>query len=313
MSHEHFMNFFQELTSRYNKQDDIKSLVLTSSIFDSNVLKHEVFAKEIWRIVAADFAKIEEKYTLPYRLDEKTHLYAMDSLTLCDEMGVSKQDSVIVSKLYIVLFLLCSYFDDHVEHRDKFYSKFIFEKESDRSTQEGAVAFSTIAAFYELIIMYLVEANVDTSRQVEFIKTVNDSLLTYTPFFTVERDRDPTVETVLEMKQHNVAGHLVASLADIVVTMGLVEETQAISLKKGLFYVGSLMQMTDDIRDSQIDITLHNANLLNTCLSRHGDQGYDVFATIFEKERTLASQYFSESQCLKGVKLMSLPFYPFCI
>lgn len=288
-------------------------LIREADFFDENILLFRQNAENLWMSVSSDIAKLEKANGIPFRLNESTHLYAIDAFVIADVLGLPMNQAAKIARIYIIIFLLCSYFDDHVEHRDKLFNKFLFSNSSDRSAQEGAMPFAIIFMLQKLLRGYVEETGASASDKSEFLFLVNDMLLSYTPNFALERRSERTPEIVLRIKQHNVSGKIVAMLADI---GGLVcDDTAKLEiLRKGLFYVGSVMQMTDDLRDAEIDNMLNNANLLNAYTYQRGDEiGLQEFSEFFVQEYRRASQCLEPLSPGQTKLLLSIPFYPFCL
>lgn len=302
-------------SSKEAQRSYIQEVLCEAGLLNVDVLAFKPQATALWNDVAKDFSALETEYNTPFKLQEREHLYAIDALLLADALKLDTISTEVVAKVYILFFLLVSYFDDHVEHRDKFYSKFSYENTSDRSTQHGAVPFSTIFMALELVDQYLTKANATAEQKIKIFQIISKNLLSYTQFFATERSIDATIEEVFEMKQRQVSAKVVAILADLVEPFTRLSSAKKQALSNGMFYLGSMMQITDDIRDAETDKVLKNANLMNVCHHVLGEaEGAKHFTEIFENESTLAKENLEKVFEEKHVSyLMSLPFYPFCI
>lgn len=303
------------LPSLFDSKDKTRAKIMELGLVDSEILAYRNEAEKLWAELYADFIEIERHHGIPYSLREGTHFYAIDLMLINRIFGSEQSLARAAAKLYAVIFLLCSYYDDHVEHRDKLFGKFIFKNDSNLETQHGAVPFSATLILYELLVKYLEDLKVPADKQVYFLSYINKVLLSCTKYFAGERDVALSPEAVLEMKQHNVSGKIISLIADILILycdrLSAAEEEQ---LKKGLYFAGSLMQMTDDVRDSEVDRVLNNANLYNVCIQKYGyESGIEYFCDLFMEEYKNAS--ISLNKIMKGTdvkKVLSIPFYPFC-
>jgi hypothetical protein len=102
-----------------------------------------------------------------------------------------------------------------------------------------------------------------TSAQInEISRKFVESLARQISYFALEKRKDMTSERTLEIKQHNVSGEATSFIADCLRLSERIEDRKFKHIKKALFYLGSLTQFTDDIRDYKEDKKNHNANLL---------------------------------------------------
>ncbi len=123
-----------------------------------------------------------------------------------------------------------------------------------------------------------------------------------------------SIDETLEVKQRQVAGKTLAMFGDILARYIGLSDVKAKQLHRGLVYLGSLTQITDDIRDKSIDAALRNANIVNTAHKLGMVAGEKKLDEIYKDEvaraRTHLEQIYSKDDV---TMLLSLPFYPFMI
>ncbi|MBL7491550.1 hypothetical protein, partial [Frankia sp. AgW1.1] len=196
----------------------------------------------------------------------------------------------------------------------KFFSKFEFAPDTNLDTQHGAAPFSFLLIAIDIMYDVLDDISVLSDRsRLRIADRLVESLALQTRYFAAERRADLTPQDVLEMKQREVSGQTLGVVADILSYVPSKREVDIERLRKGLVYLGSLTQITDDIRDMDLDRQMHNANIVNSYVRVQGGSALGALADTYDKEATLASEFLDSYTTEELSTLMSLPLYPFVI
>lgn len=286
-----------------------------SEFFDSKILTYYDNALLVWRRVARRYANKEQEYAIPYRLAESVKLYAVDALCIARPLVEDDNDLLSLAEFFTIFYLIVHFFDDHVEHRDKFYSKFDFSVESNIDTQRGAAPFSFMLVSLGLLDDVLSEVDDFTAEdRHKIINKVYEVLAIQARYFAAERQSNLDLDEILEVKQRRVSGRCLAFLGEVLSCYLKLKGDKEKALYDSLLYLGSLTQITDDIRDYSIDTTLRNANILVTAHHLGRAAGNKKLEEIYAKEAELARINLLKNYDAKYVKeLLSLPFYPFMV
>ena len=306
----------RELVENEAKTKDSKTIVKESDIFDANILDYQHTALEVWSEVIKSYHAKEIEFKIPYSIAETPKLYALDALAVIAPLTEDNSKRKFVAKLFVIFYLLVHFYDDHVEHLDKFYSKFQFKNDQNIDPQKGAAPFSFVLISYELILQEIQQQNAFSDLQtLALLRDINANLALQTQYFASERRVDLTENEVLRIKQEQVTGKSLSILAEFIKPLGLLDNTELRLLEKGLYYLGSLTQITDDIRDLDIDSTLKNANFINSSIACHGEElGIKIVSEIFEEHVNKVKGYLQTIYSEEDLKvILSLPFYPFII
>lgn len=292
-----------QIVALYGKED-VTHLILKLPYFDASILDYTPQAKNIWLEVLNHYAEIESNNDIGYHLDEDIKLYALDALVIADCLGFDKSQAEQIAKAFCYFYLTIHYFDDHVEHRDKFNSKFTFSKSVDITTQQGAAPFSFLLSSLKLIN--------DSFNSIDIAQTAIDNVISQTPYFTSERQKNLTPQQVLEMKQYKVSGK---ALSFVYALLRHFRPKLDVNIQKALTILGALAQITDDIRDQQIDRLLMNANYITACRDRYGtDMHSQQVAEEMSNERIKTQELLLKHMDAKKVnQILSIPYYPFFI
>lgn len=296
--------------------ENIRNYLSSAPFFDVSVLKYHDEALKVWRSVAHRFAHKESVYRIPYSLAENPKLYALDALTIAAPLIKDKKQLIAVAEIFTIFYLIIHYFDDHVEHPDKFFSKFDFSSESNLDAQRGAAPFSFVLLALTIIGEILEEQNkLSKEAQLEIINAVFVRLASQTRYFTQEKQTNLTVTEVLEIKAREVSGKTLGILADLLKVVLNYDAQRHNELETGLLYLGSVEQFTDDIRDISVDSTLMNANIVIAASDQFGfAPGNSVLDDLYHQEVSMANKslakFYSKSELLV---ILSLPYYPFMI
>lgn len=220
-------------------------------------------AKEIWNSAIKTFTEIEKQTKTPFHLIEKTKTYALDGIVIADSLGISKKERFLPLQIFTIYYLAVHLFDDLIEDPIKFGSKFSIKTkdENELHIKAAGVSFS----FHVLMAAYKILGS-NKNYKAEQINGINqkftESLARQISYFALEKRQDMTPKKTLEIKQHSVSGEATSFIADCLMMTGSIERKKFEHIKKILFYLGSLTQFTDDIRDYREDKKNYNANLL---------------------------------------------------
>jgi len=297
-------------------RSSVQNYLGTSKYFDEHILSHEDLAMKIWRGIMRRYANKEQEYVIPYNLAESMKLYAVDALAVATPL-VKEHDEVFkMAEFFVVFYLIVHYFDDHVEHRDKFYSKFDFNVEKNIDTQRGAAPFSFVFISFDILYEIISEVtHISIEDRERIMHRMSGELARQTRYFASERQSNLDIEETLEMKQRQVAGKALAFFGELIGAYLGYDAKQLADLCHGLMYLGSLTQITDDIRDQSVDMMLRNANIVIIAHKLLGVKaGNEKLNAIFDNEVALATRHLSHFYDDKQVsELCSLPFYPFMV
>ena len=298
-----------------SNRSETQDIIGKSAFFDAHILTYHDEALRVWRSVTRRYTKKEEELDIPYSLAESAKLYAVDALSIAGPLVRNDRDIFTIAEFFCVFYLVVHYFDDHVEHRDKFYSKFDFSQNNSIDTQHGAAPFSFILISFSILGDLLRDIDsLDAESRYQILQSVYTALALQTRYFAAERQHNLDVMEVLEIKQRQVSGKTLSLLGDILGRYLQYDTDKSQLLQCGLMYLGSLTQITDDIRDLSIDTALRNANIVTACYRLGKLAGVAQLASIYNKEVTHAKKYlvgFYDTAELST--LLSLPFYPFMV
>ena len=298
-----------------NQRDPLQNCLEDSDFFDSSILSYKSQALELWHKTAQRYKDKESTFNVPFSLAEKPKLYAIDALVVAEPLLKEKKHLELIAQFWNVFFLTVHYFDDHVEHRDKFFSKFHFGADSDINTQRGAAPFSFIFISLEILQDILTELKVVEAEDRErVIRVVTAELIAQTQFFAVERKEHISFEEVFKIKQLGVSGETFGVFAELIKCLPLTKDVDIKKLKRGFMSLGSLIQITDDIRDVSVDRALNNANLVTAAYEVDREETPDRIASIYGIESTTLSLTLGEIYAKDEFnRIKALPFYPFLI
>ena len=311
-----FSSIIAQLVVSEDRQEDKKQLIQQASVFDEAILEYQERALQVWDRVMERYREYEDEYSIPYRLVETPKLYAIDPLIVAEPFFKDKDTLDAIAQIFTVFYLIVHFFDDHVEHRDKFYSKFDFQ-DAEQETQKGAAPFSFVLTSLSMVrdIVGELKARGLDVKCVDIERALTKSLLIQTQYFSVERVHTLKVNEILEVKQRQVSGEATRVIADIMKPFLDLDDEQMTALDEGLVGLGSLTQITDDIRDAEVDATLRNANIVNAAMAQYGyEKGLTRLSEIYHNEEVTTRRAISRFYSDEHVKLvLSIPFYPFFV
>lgn len=270
---------------------------------------------KVWRSVSHRYSNKERDLRIPFSLAENPKLYALDAFCIATPLVADTGQRKHIAELFTIFYLMTHFFDDHVEHPDKFFSKFDFSIDGSVDTQRGAAPFSFLLMSFSIINEILLEIDaLDDNARLRIQSGMYDRLAVQTRYFISERNSNLNVNEVLEMKARRVNGEALGVLADILAEFLKFDSKQFKAMEKGLFYLGSMEQFTDDIRDISIDIALRNANIVVSAQSFGEKTGAKLLAKMYMEEFESAKVYLEPFYSKVELQtIFSLPFYPFII
>lgn len=282
--------------------------------FDESILQGCDAALHVWRSVAHRFAYKESLFQIPYTLAEDPKLYALDALTIAGPLIEERKDLFAIAEVFTVFYLMLHYFDDHVEHPDKFFSKFDFDKDGSLDAQRGAAPFSFSLISLAIIGEILDSQETLSKKKAAILSAIYDRLASQTRYFALEKQTNLTADNVLEIKARKVSGKTLGILADLLRHYLGLSNKEFKHLEKGMMYLGSMEQITDDMRDVHVDSTMHNANIVVAALKYDHPSGISKLTDLFNQENKNAERCLSCLYKPNDLKIiLSLPFYPFMI
>lgn len=308
-----FVSAYEDRTTRLNETLELMT-------YDKDLIKRLTkLAQMVWEDFMHDFRQVEYRQNIPYELQESAKLYALDLLVIADSLNCNDENLLRrISLIYLIFYLNIHYFDDHVEDPEKFHSKFSYDATLPTETQHGAAPFS-----FQLGCIQLLEKNLSSLTAHHGIvdtHLIRNSYLRNMTNMTLhlvkERSTSLSYTTVIQVKNHGIFN----AWADFTATLiGVFHPQQSDSDRKtiteALCSIGSLTQITDDLRDIQKDRALGNINIFTAALSANHQS---------EAFRSIAQVYYNEEQsCVRSLRqfvphhklqnILFIPFYPFTI
>lgn len=286
-----------------------------TAFFDESIMHYQDEALRVWRSVAHRYSNKEAECDIPYSLAESPKLYALDALCFASPLVKDPQQLFTLAELFTVFYLMTHFFDDHVEHPDKFFSKFDFSKQSSLNTQYGAAPFSFLLLSFSIIKDILNgEPSLSDKARMTLQGAMYDRLVVQTRYFASERESNLNVEEVLEMKARRVNGQTLGVLADILREFLHYDDAQFEEMQAGLLYLGAMEQVTDDIRDMSVDVALRNANIIVSAYKFGVEAGAKKVEKVYQAEAARAEKHLANFYSKPELAaIFSLPFYPFMV
>ncbi len=271
-------------------------------------------ALRIWALALHKFESTERISKVPFHLIEKVKLYALDGVVVADLLNILPKIRKPELEIFSLYYLSVHLFDDIVEDPAKFHSKFNYNKKLSLDLQHRATGMSFILHILAAISKVLHEnpeiysATAALRIEKEFVESLSRQAI----FFTREKELSSLPTEVLTIKQRQVSGEATSFLAVALQLEKRYGEKVAKYLKKSLFYLGSLTQFTDDIRDYDKDKISGNMNLLSSMESYYGLEARRKFVGWYLKEEDLMLEEIKKSKLDLDVTLLkAIPWHPF--
>src|SRR5258708_18396358 len=121
-------SIIESLVVDQQSRDATLRLSSSSAPINLEILGYRATALVIWRRLHKRFRSKEQELSVPYQLVETPKSYALDALVAATPFFSDRKQLSALAELFAIYYLMVHYFDDHVEHRDKFYSKFGFQE-----------------------------------------------------------------------------------------------------------------------------------------------------------------------------------------
>jgi hypothetical protein len=274
-------------------------------------------SKEIWRKAIKEFKRDESALRLPYTLGKNTKTYALDGLAVARMIGIPDERISVPLQIFCLFYLSVHIIDDLVEDQTKFCAHFAATAnkhgECHPKVIREVLPFSyTLNALLSMHRM-LSEHSLFTSRHEELFSLMTKNLGAFTHFFLSEK-HNLTPRQIFLAKERRVSGVATSMIADILCFADSHGAEAAQKTKRGLYYLGSLTQFTDDLRDYTVDTARGNANLLAGLEDKYGTEAPAVFAAWYTREEKRMLKSFRDSGVAFDAEILrAIPWYPFLI
>ena len=301
------------LSALLNNSEAAKSFQLDPRVEKSlhNLTKESI---SIWENMANNFKRGEKLSEAPARLQDETKMYALDGLVVASQFSISKKKRRKVIESYCIYYLAVHLLDDIVDDPDKFYQKFDFSRNFPLDAQKKILGASFILQATSSFSHIFLDAPEFFSPEFSSRSTVlfSESLSRQIKYFTVQQDVIHPPEKILEIKQRFVAGEATSFIGDLLDLKNIIGDINASYLKKALWYLGSLTQFTDDLRDYEKDKANNNANLLISLEKFYGNKAKDMFIAWYLKDERSMLLNLKKSKVDIDLELFrSVPFHPY--
>lgn len=269
-------------------------------------------AREIWDTTINTFKTIENKIETPFNLKENPKLYALDGIIIADSLGIPREERFVALQVFSIYYLAVHLFDDLIEDPAKFGSKFSIttKDEIELHLKAAGVSFS----FHIIMTIYqmLISNNKYKPKEInEISQKFVEILAKQIRYFALEKRKDMTPEKTLEIKQHCVSGEATSFIADCILEGIHYNKQKFKHIKKALFYLGSLTQFTDDLRDYKEDKKNNNANLLISMEKQNETNARNEFINWYLLENKLMLDEIKKTKLTIDNELISIiPWYP---
>jgi len=144
------------------------------------------------------------------------------------------------------------------------------------------------------------------------INTFINSLVKQLKYFALEKNKNMKPEEILKIKQRKVSGEATSFIADALMINKFFDNKRCLYIKRALYYLGSLTQFTDDLRDYKKDKNTGNANLLIFMENFYKNKARDKFAEWYVLEENLMMKEFYKSGIQIDERVIkAIPWHPF--
>lgn len=299
-------------SNQQNRDEVVKNLLDTLNIDPTDGINemrtHVDEAHLVWQRLIKDIRSAEEVLQNTYIFNDAPKLYAIDALTVFHKLNMDNEQRLNAAKLFTLYYLAVHLFDDAVEDKAKLASKF-------QSNNNGAIDIASLVASFALeinLIASKILVNAPPDQAMEFLRSMNVSLGKQFKYFLVENETNISPEEVLEIKQHCVSGEATSFIVECAVVNGLDLGTSVLHLKKALYYLGSLTQFTDDLRDMDEDMKNSNLNLINVINQSNAPK--NTFVQMYSNDQKLMLESLEKVPEITGTAVfIAIPWYPFFI
>ncbi len=152
----------------------------------------------------------------------------------------------------------------------------------------------------------------DYKDQVEILRICMESLTKQINNFLREGTFIDDPETVFRKKNRGVSAEATSLIYDFLQISKFLKTDTSYHFKKALWYLGSLTQFTDDIRDYKTDKESGNPNLLYSIEMNYGKNSVDKLKELYILEDNKMLQELEASKFSVDINLWrSIPWHPF--
>lgn len=267
-------------------------------------------AKRIWFASMELFSKIENLTKTPFPLKKTDNLYALDGIIVAEELGINSDKRYYGLQLFSIYYLCVHLLDDLIEDQNKFESLFIYSKDSLYSNKIEATGLSFI--MNAILSVSFILKNEKTENINKLINIFVRSLTKQIKYFSMEKNKKMKPKEILKIKQREVSGEATSFIAEALSINHFFNHKEYIHIKKALYYLGSLTQFTDDLRDYRKDKNSGNANLLIFMENYYKDKAKDKFVEWYVSEEDLMMKEFYKAGVLMDEKVIkAIPWHPY--
>lgn len=250
-------------------------------------------ANKIWAGAMKQLSRNEKETKTPFTFNKEPKLYALDGVAIAGTLGLKDVSTGLT--IFSIYYLCAHMYDDIVEDQKKFHSKFVYKN----MLEENALGIS--------FFLHALSVVVSITNDFTIIKIFLESLAAQTLCFTQEKDKKFSPREVFELKERKINGILTSFLADCLCL-------HDVHIKKGLYYLGSLTQFTDDIRDYEEDKQNGNANLLISMENHFGKvRANERYVQWYKKEEKRMEKEFHKSGIDNLEIIKAIPWHPFSL
>jgi len=280
--------------------------------FDSKqkIISYVPEAKKIWFSSMKLLSKIEDLTKTPFTLKKFDNLYALDGIVVAEELGINSKKRYSGLILFSIYYLCVHLLDDLIEDRQKFQSLFTYPKKILYSNKIEATGLSFIMNAILSISFILKREGQKNINKV--INTFINSLVKQLKYFALEKNKNMKPEEILKIKQRKFSGEATSFIADALMINKFFDNKRCLYIKRALYYLGSLTQFTDDLRDYKKDKNTGNANLLIFMENFYKNKARDKFAEWYVLEENLMMKEFYKSGIQIDERVIkAIPWHPF--
>lgn len=270
-------------------------------------------SKKIWKDAIQQLRRDGRKLKLPYKFRSDPKTYALDGLIIARALGIPDERSSLPLQIFCLFYLSVHIIDDLVEDHAKFRSHFTVadkRRSSQGETVKEVLPFSYTLNVLLSIYRMLMENSCYAKNSDEIFSSIATSLGSFTHFFLLERKELPP-RKIFQIKERGVSGVATSMIADILCLKDIFSHKIATNLKQALYYLGSLTQFTDDLRDYTVDLAIGNANLMAGLETAFGKNAHEKFKRWYSNEEEKMLEAFQNSGLDLDTGIMrAIPWYP---
>lgn len=284
--------------------------------FEKELPVYALEARNIWLSSMKIIDNVQSSLEIPFLLRERLKMYALDGVIVAHSLNIPQEQRFNGLKAFSLSYLASHLFDDYVEDFDKYRSKY-----SIPSIYSGEVLIRSMGLSAPLLTLLSIihaldyeENSLDYKDQVGLLKVCMESLVKQVNIFLHEGVSTVEPESVLINKHRGVAAEATSLMYDFLQISKFVKSEESGHLKKALWYLGSLTQFTDDIRDYTIDKEKRSPNLLISLEKDFGKNSINEFIKLYLLEDIRMCQEIAASNLPIDINFWRLiPWHPFLV